>query len=216
MWVLTFISLCALVIVGAFANAISMTTFSAILIKEIERRTLMAFLSFETVQTYFYTVIIGVIILLVGFGIGILAKKIILRLLREMELNRIMSKVGITNNVERAVSSIISYVIYLITIVVFLRRLGIDSIVLYLILGGVLTLIILAFLVGLKDIIPNLIGWIYLQRHEKIKEGRFVEIREIAGTVEKIGYLETEIQTERGDILYVPNCLFLKNRHRWK
>lgn len=171
---------------------------------------------FDTLKSYFYDIIVGIVILLVGFGAGILAKKLVLRILKEIELNKIMTKVGITYNLEKWISTIFSYVVYLVTIVIFLRKLGLDSVVLYLILGGVLTLIILTFLVGLKDVIPNFIGWLYLQRNERIKEGRKVDIKEISGTIEKIGWLETEIKTDNDDILYVPNCLFLKSKHRLK
>lgn len=170
----------------------------------------------EMVQTYFYTVLIGIVILLIGFGLGILAKKISYRLLKEFGLNKIMFKVGITYNLEKWTSTVISYVIYLLTIVAFLDRLGISSIVLYLVAGAVLMLVILTMLVGLKDVIPNFIGWIYLQRNERMNEGHKVEIREIAGTIEKIGWLETEIRTDNNDILYVPNSLFLRSKHRVK
>lgn len=170
----------------------------------------------ETAQSYFYTIIIGIAILLIGFTLGILAKKIVHRILKEIELNKILSKVGITYNLESWISSLVSFLIYLVTIVFFLNQLGITSVVLYLIVGGILMLIILTFLVGLKDIIPNFVAWILLQRKGKIKEGRRIDVREISGTVEKVGYLETEIRTDSGDILYVPNALFLKSKFRIK
>ncbi len=166
------------------------------------------------IRTYFYTILIGLVILLIGFGLGILAKKISYRLLKELGLNRVMSKAGVTYNLEKWVSSIISYVIYLLTIVAFLDRLGISSIVLFLVAGALLMLVISTLLVGLKDILPNFIGWLYLQRKEKMKEGYKIEVREIAGTIEKIGWLETEIRTDNNDLLYVPNSLFLKSKHR--
>ena len=170
----------------------------------------------ETAQNYFYTIIIGIVILLVGFGIGVLAKKLIKKILKEIELNKIMSRVGITSNIESAISSIVSYLIYLITIVFFLRELGIASVVLYLVVGAVLMLIILTFLVGLKDVIPNFIAWIIIQKRGKIKEGHRIEVREISGRVEKLGYLETEIKTDNDDILYVPNNLFIKSKFKLK
>jgi len=166
-----------------------------------------------TAQSYLSLIIEGIVILLIGFGIGILAKKFILRILKELNLNKIMSTVGIRYNLEEIVSSIISYVIYLFTVVIFLDKLGIRSIVLYLLVGAILMLIILTFLVGLKDIIPNFIAWLILQKKEKIKEGRYVKVKNISGRVEKVGFLETEIKTENGDILYVPNSLFLKSKY---
>ena len=163
-------------------------------------------------QTYFYTIVVGIVILLIGFGTGILAKKLVFRILKEIELNKIMSRVGVRYDLEKWVSSIISYVIYLFTIVIFFDQLGITSVVLYLIVGGILMLIILTFLVGLKDVIPNFVAWVLLQRKGRVKEGRRVEVREISGRVEKVGFLETEIKTDNDDILYVPNSLFLKSK----
>jgi small-conductance mechanosensitive channel len=169
-----------------------------------------------TIQSYLLTIAIGIVIILIGFGIGVLVKKILAKLLHELGLNKVMSKVGIRHDLEKWVSSITSYVIYLFTIVFFLDYLGIKSIVLYLIVGAVLMLVILTLLVGLKDVIPNFIGWLFIQKKGAFKEGRRVDVKEIHGTVEKVGYLETEIKTESGDILYVPNSLFLKSKFRIK
>jgi small-conductance mechanosensitive channel len=168
----------------------------------------------EVASSYFTHIAVGVVILLAGFGIGILVKKLVHKLLKEFELNKIMRRVGIDYNLETGVSSILMYLIYLMTIIIFLDHFNIGSIVFYLILGGILMLIILTFLVGLKDVIPNFIGWIYIQRKDKIKEGHKIEVKEIAGIIEKIGYLETEIKTDNHDILYVPNSLFLKSKFK--
>ncbi len=170
----------------------------------------------ELAQAYLQKIIVGVVILLLGFGLGILAQKLLYKLLQEVNLNKIMSKVGVTHNLEKTVSSIVSYVIYLVFVVIFLDHLGITSIVLYLVLGAVLMLLILTFLVGLKDVIPNFVAWLLLQKKDKIKVGRRVEVKEISGVIEKVGYLETEIKTDGGDILYVPNALFLKSKFKVK
>ncbi len=166
----------------------------------------------ETARTYVMDIVVGIIILLVGFGLGVLAKKLVYRILKEVHLNRVMSNVGVTADLEKAISTIVMYLIYLFTIVFFLDHFGITSIVIYLVAGGVLALLILTFLVGLKDVIPNFVAWVLLQRKGKVVTGRHVDVREISGVVEKIGYLETEIRTERGDTLYVPNSLFLKSK----
>lgn len=168
----------------------------------------------ETAQSYFQVIAVGIVILLAGFGLGVLVKKVLHKFLTEVGLNKIMSSVGITANVEKWASLIASYVIYLFTIVFFLEHFGIKSIVLWLFAGGVLMLLILSFLVGLKDVIPNFIGWLVIQKHGKIKEGRTINVKEISGRVERVGFLETEIKTDRDDVLYVPNSLFLKNKFR--
>jgi len=91
----------------------------------------------QTAKSYGYLIVEGIVILLVGFGLGILTQKILSKVLRKIELNHIMSKVGITYNLERWISIIVSYVIYLVGIVLFLDLLGIAPYVLYLILGAV-------------------------------------------------------------------------------
>ena len=170
----------------------------------------------ETASSYFTHIAVGIVILLAGFGVGILVKKVVHKLLKEFELNKIMMRVGINYNLENWVSSILMYLIYLMTIVIFLDHFNIGSIVFYVVLGAILMLIILTFLVGLKDIIPNFIGWIYIQGKDKIKEGHKIELKEISGIIEKIGYLETEIKTDNHDVLYVPNSLFLKSKFKLK
>jgi len=77
-------------------------------------------------------------------------------------------------------------------------------------------LLTLTLIVGLKDVIPNFIGWIYLQRKGMITAGKHIAIKEIAGEVEHVGYLETEIRTDKDDLLYVPNSLFLKSKFKIK
>ncbi len=167
---------------------------------------------FGVAWSYVIKIAVSIVILLGGFALGVLAKKVLQRLLKEIGLNNILNRININHNVEAIVSYVISGLIYLIFIVIFLNYLGITSIVLYIIIGALLMLVILTFIVGLKDVIPNFVAWIILQRQEKIKEGYSVNVREIEGVVEKIGYLETEIKTPSGDILYVPNSLFLKSK----
>lgn len=168
----------------------------------------------QTAQSYFYDITFGVALLFIGFAIGIIVKKIVYKMLKSMELNKVTSKAGINHDLEKWISSLASFMIYLITIIIFMNHLGITSTVLYLITGAVLMLLILTFIVGLKDVIPNFVAWIVIQKRELIHEGRKIDIREITGVVEKIGYLETEIKTENGDTLYVPNYLFLKSKMR--
>ncbi|HIG93182.1 MAG: Potassium efflux system KefA protein / Small-conductance mechanosensitive channel [archaeon GW2011_AR9] len=170
----------------------------------------------ETTGSYILTIIIGVVILLIFFGIGILAKKLLSRLLKEIGLNTIFGKVGVTTDLEKWISSVVSYLFYFIGLVLFLDQLKIRSIVIYIILGAILMLLTLTLIVGLKDVIPNFIGWIYLQRKGMITAGKHIAIKEIAGEVEHVGYLETEIRTDKDDLLYVPNSLFLKSKFKIK
>ncbi|MBT4538936.1 mechanosensitive ion channel [Candidatus Woesearchaeota archaeon] len=166
----------------------------------------------ETAQNLTANIAVGIVILFIGFAIGVLAKKFLLRIFKEIELNKWSKKLNINFNLERGVSSLISVIIYLITIILFLNHLGVTSIVLWVVIGATLLLAILTFLVGVRDLIPNLLAYFILKRKKHVKVGKVVKIREISGTVERVGYLETEIKTEQKDTLYVPNSLFLRNK----
>ncbi len=150
--------------------------------------------------------------LLIGFGLGVLAKKFSKKGLKELGFNRILRIINLPYNGEEIISSLLSYIIYLITVIFFLQQLGITSIVLYLVLGAVLMIITLSFVVGLKDVVPNFIAGLIIKSKEHMKAGHRVDVKEIHGRIEKIGYLETEIKTVHGDILYVPNTLFIKSK----
>ena len=85
-------------------------------------------------KDYFFQIIIGTLILLIGFIIGTFTKKISKKALEEINFNKILRTINYHNDGEEILSSILSYIIYLISIIFFLTELGITSIVLYLIL----------------------------------------------------------------------------------
>lgn len=171
-------------------------------------------MAINTAGSLLNLVAVGIVILIAGLALGLLIKKVSFRILQEITLNKIMSKVGFSYNFEYGISSLLSYIIYLFTLIFFLDQLGIRSIVIYLAVAGMVVLIILPFVVGLKDIVPNVRGWMYIQRTKAVKEKKQVELPQVSGMVQHIGYLETEIKTKRGDMLYVPNSLFLKNKDK--
>ncbi len=163
-----------------------------------------------SVQSYTDLIIMAIVILIVGLTFGLLTKKLLYRLLKEIELNKVAAKGGIGWDVENLISSIISYMIYLATAIFFLSYLGIGWWIIYLILGGIVILLVLTVLVGIKDAPANFIGWIVAKRKNKLKKGKKIDVNGISGIIEKTGLLKTIIRTERGDLLYVPNALFRK------
>ncbi len=168
----------------------------------------------QTTGFFIQEAAVGIVILLVGFGLGILVKKFLYKILQETSFNKAMGRMNITADLERTISSAVSYIIYLVTIIIFLDYLSIRSIVFYLLAGAVLALIVITIIVGLKDVIPNIVAWLILQKKGSIKVGKTVEVKEISGVIERSGCLETEIKTGNGDILYVPNALFLKHKFK--
>ena len=159
---------------------------------------------------------VGIVILIAGLALGLLIKKVSYRIFQEITLNKMASDVGFSYNVEYWISSLLSYAVYLFTIILFLDQLGIRSIVIYLTIAGIIVLLLLTFIVGLKDIIPNFMGWMYIRRTKTVQEKKVLELPQVSGMVQHIGYLETKIKTKNGDVLHVPNSLFLKNQDKQK
>lgn len=155
-------------------------------------------------------VAIGIVILIAGLALGLLVKKITFRILQEFEVDRIMNTLGFAYNTEWWISSLLSYAIYIVTAILFLDQLGIRLAVMYALVAGILLLAILTVVVGLKDILPNFRGWIYLRRQKLLRTGHQIKLPEVAGIVQRIGYLETEIKTRKGEVLHLPNALFRK------
>lgn len=175
----------------------------------------MAWETALSVQEFIFKIITSLIIILAGFALGILIDKALLRLFKELQLNQLIGRIFIAVNLERWLSTFSSYFIYLGTIIIFLNYLDIELAALYLILGGIFLLLLLTFIVWLKDILPNYSGWLLLKEKGNLAMGSFLEIGEtdgVSGTIEKTGWLETKIKTKKGDILYIPNSLFLNSK----
>ena len=158
---------------------------------------------------YIYRLLAGLATLLIGFGAGILIRRITQKVLRNINLNKTAVRVGLTWNLEKGISALLSFIAYALTIFIFLNQLQITSVVIYLAVLGIVILISLSLLVAIKDVLPNFWAW-FLLRHQ-IKIGQKVAgWDKIRGVIIQSGCLETRLRTPRGDILYVLNYLLLK------
>lgn len=158
-----------------------------------------------------FRIIGAIIILLVGLLIGLIVQKVLSRILHEVELDKIVKKLRNKNYfLEKKISRLAAYLIYFATFMLFLRQLGVVSVTLYIIFGIVLLLLGATFLVGIKDFIPNFISGIVLSRKENWKEGKEIRANGIEGKIKKLGLLEVEIETKKGESIYVPNSLLTK------
>ncbi len=166
----------------------------------------------KAVEFHFYKIIVAVVILLVGLTIGLLVKRILNKILHEIELDKIVKRLGKSYSLEKRISDLAAYLIYFITLVIFLNQLGIASIVLYILVGAVLLLLGATFLLGIKDFIPNLVAGLMIYKKGYWKKGKKIKIDEIEGKIEKIGLVEMEIKTKKGDKIYLPNSLLIKSK----
>lgn len=167
----------------------------------------------NTGTDFLYNLVISLTILLLGLGTGMLVKKIVFKLLRELEVNKNVEKIGRVWDLEKSISFLVANLIYLVTIILFLMQLKILKWVIYLVLGIVALLLILTVLAVLKNILPNFFAGIRLHgRKWEIKISEIIKVQEIEGVVEKRGWLETILKTGEEEFLYIPNRLVLKSR----
>jgi|GEM_PF-3125607 len=164
----------------------------------------------QTAQVYANTVIVAIATLLVGFVLGTLAKKFLSRFLREIEINKIKAIRKSSLDLERGIGTTISYIIYIVTIILFLDQLGIRALVITLIIIGLIALLSITIIIGLRNVPANLKCGLQLKRADQFRPGKSVTLGEIKGIIERVNWLETKIRTERGDLLYVPNSLLNK------
>ncbi|MEM4254524.1 MAG: mechanosensitive ion channel [Candidatus Woesearchaeota archaeon] len=171
----------------------------------------MAFLQlWAEAQEWVNVVVSAVIILLIGLIIGKMIGKLIQRGLREVELNRILKKAGISFGLEELIGRFIEYLIYFIAIVVALDQLGVTAIVLYIVIAAILVVVVIAFLLGIKDFIPNFIAGMRMSYKGFFNVGDTITVGSVSGRVKEIGLLETKLINKSGDVIHVPNANILR------
>ena len=156
--------------------------------------------------------IVAVVIVLIGFIVGRVLERIVHKVLHELELDRLMEKTGLKISLETVISSLVAYLVYFIAVIMALNQLGLTTVILYIVVGGIIVLIIVSTLLAIKDYIPNIIAGFFIFRRGMFKEGNKVKLNGTEGRVKKIGLVETEILTRKGDQIFIPNSLLVKSK----
>ncbi len=176
---------------------------SAVIINEVSR----------TINPLISKIVIAVIILLVGLIIGKLLGNLIRKTLNEVELDKhVRSAVGFRWSMEKGISSIISYFIYLVSIILSLNSLGLTTAILVVISVVIVFIITLSFLLAIKDFFPNLLAGIRIRMRQLFSVGDEIQIKEVKGTVITIGYMETRLRTHFKEEVIIPNSIFNKRQ----
>lgn len=128
--------------------------------------------------------------------IGLLIVKIVLVVARKL-INRSKLK-GIAGDFMITILKIVLIFIYLITI---LRVIGIDTSSFV----ALFTVGTLAISLAIQSVISNFANGIILVTNHPFKEGDFVEIAGVSGTVVKITLFSTKIKTPDNKVISVPN-----------
>jgi len=144
------------------------------------------------------SIIVFVIVFLITVFFIMMTKKALLK--------KIFPRHNIKEGVAKAYSSILTYLILIIGIMIGLGIAGIPVTGLF--AGGAALLIGIGF--GIQNIVNNWISGIIILFERPIKEGDFIEVEGIYGTVTAIAARSTRVTTPSGVTIIVPNSKILE------
>ena len=166
---------------------------------------------FNTLSGLMTRLIAAVIIVLIGFIVGRVLGKLMQKLLHELEVDRILKKTAsVKFSIEKAVGKFIAYFIYFLAIILALNQLGLTTTILHMVSAAILIIIILSVVLGIKDFIPNLLAGMQIHKKGMLKKGDFIRVRGTEGRVMQVELTETKLRTPKGDTIYMPNSLLIK------
>jgi small conductance mechanosensitive channel len=154
---------------------------------------------------------LAVVILLFGLILGKLFGNLVRRILNEVQLDKhIRTATKFKWSLEKGISNLVSYFIYLISIILSLNSLGLTTATLVIISAVVVFMITLSFLLAIKDFFPNWIAGMRIRFKKVLSVGDAIQIKEVKGTITSIGFLETKLKTSNDDEVIIPNSIFSK------
>jgi len=158
-------------------------------------------------------IVIAVLILLIGLIIGKLIGNLIRRALNEVQLDKYLRiATGFKLSLEKLLSSFVSYFIYFIAIIMSLNSLGLTTAILNMISAAIIIIIVVSFILAIKDFFPNFIAGIMIRTKKIFNEGDVIQIKEVRGRITSIGFLETKLLTPTKEEVIIPNSLFNKRQ----
>jgi len=167
----------------------------------------------NTVSPVLSNIVIAVLILLLGMIIGKLVGSLVRRALNEVQLDKsLRSASKLKFSLEKGIGSLVSFVIYVIAVILSLNKLGLTAAILTILTSIIVLIIVVSFLLTVRDFFPNLIGGIRIKSKNMFSEGDEIQIREVKGKVAASGFLETKIVTPYKEEVIIPNSVFNKRQ----
>jgi small-conductance mechanosensitive channel len=166
---------------------------------------------FENLNRSAIRLFFAVIILIGGFILGKLVERFLYKLLKEVEINRILRDAGIKANADKLLSNFAAFLIYFISFLSSLEQLGLANTVITVVSLLIILIIIVSFYLAVRDFLPNFSAGLYLYSMEDLKEGKHVEMNDIKGELLGFDLLQVRIKTKSGDIIHLPNSSVIKS-----
>lgn len=127
---------------------------------------------------------------------------------RRLLVKRVFPRYNIAPGIAKAYSRIIYYIIFVSGLLIAINSAGINVSILF--AGGAALLVGIGF--GIQNIVNNFVSGLILLLERPIKEGDFIEVDGILGTVVSISARSTRIRTNSEVMIIVPNSKFLENK----
>jgi len=149
------------------------------------------------------------VILLIGLIAGRLVGKLLQRALKSLELGRFVKPLS-KFSIEDLIGGAATMAIYFATAVMALDYLGINTLV-----ASIIAIVIIAAVIGsvflsVGNILPNLTAGIVIYTRRPLKKGDIIKYKDIQGKIVGTGLLETRVETDNKDIIFIPNSNLLR------
>jgi len=157
---------------------------------------------------------IAVLIFFIGFLIGKIAQKLIIKFFKLSDLDRIIKKrTGFKFQASLVTSNIVSYFIYIIAIVMALSRLDITTTIITSIVIILVIILILFLIFGLNDIFANFSAGIVIKLRGNIKSGDYIRIKDkrIEGYIMNMTALSIRLETKKDETVFIPNMVLFRS-----
>lgn len=155
--------------------------------------------------------VVGVIIILIGFIIGKILGRLVYKVLNGIRINEFFRKAtGIKASPDMIISKAITYLIDFFVIIIALDAVAFTPSFIYVLSGALIVIIIFSIILGIKDLIPNIVAGLVIFRKGIFRHGDNIEINGHKGKIDKITLIETIIKKKNNDIIYIPNSAVLK------
>ena len=145
-------------------------------------------------------------IFVIGFTAAVVIKGFLRKILRSFKVNKKLALVGVDVDFENGFSGFVSYLIYFFTLVWLVSSLGIGKFAVASFGFLVVALVGLSLLAQGKDMPLNLLAYFRLS----FKAGDKVDVDAVSGVIEKVGFWETVVRSDSGDLYYTPNSLLVR------
>lgn len=147
----------------------------------------------------------ALVIMLVGFAVGRLVGVALFKLLEGIEFNKGLKRFAITGfDVSRGIGHFVSWIIYVISVIMALISLGIFRQVLLGLIYFVAFVFLGSVILGFFFALPNFFASFKVKKMG-LKKGDLVLVNTVRGELIHIGYFNTRIKGLKNELFMVPN-----------